>query len=91
MTPKQFADQYCQKEGYKDFADFYMTVSTCEELEETVAGMMQAYALSVLPGTRDDYPTYNPPKYNPLKAAMDAMTEGWNDCIDQIEKNIMKQ
>ena len=53
MTPKQFADQYCQKEGYKDFADFYMNALTNEDLEKLVIGMMQAYALSVLPAEEE--------------------------------------
>ena len=83
MTPKQFADNYCHKEGYKDFADFYMNVPTNENLEKVVTGMMKAYALSVLPANRSGLPNNHP-----LKEQVDTMNVGWNDCIDQIKKNI---
>ena len=80
MTPKQFADNYSKQQGYKDFADFYMNVPTNEDLENTVSGMMKAYALNVLP-TRRVYT---------IKSTLGEHFDsyGFNQCIETIKKNI---
>ena len=82
MTAKQYRDQYAKDEGFDDWIHLVRALEW-DTISEHTAQVMKAYALSVLPEQRSDLP-----KPSPLREIVETMNVGWNDCIDQIKKNI---
>ena len=82
MTAKEYRDQYAKEQGYIDWVDLQYQSSYVKRRNHTDE-VMKGYALSVLPEDRSDWP-----KPSPLGEIVDAINVGWNDCIDQIKKNI---
>ena len=74
---KQFAETYLQSLGYKGCDDFF---SSADVPQEIVFDMMKAFALSVVPVEQND-------DFNSV-TLMDTFNAGFNECRDQIKKNI---
>lgn len=78
MTPKEYRDQYAKKQGYVDWVDLQYKSNYCKRRSHTDE-VMKAYTFACMPVKYD----LDGPNTMPW-----SMRQGWNECIDQIKKNI---